>query len=157
MTGGGREVRRGEVGDIDAVLALEQGIAEAPHWTREDYVAIFRPGGVGRRLFVAAGAGAILGYAVGAVWREDAGAARGELESVAVAAAERRSGLGRLLCAAVVTWCGEMGADRVELEVRSTSAGAVALYRQIGFETAGVRPRYYTQPADDALLMRLRL
>lgn len=158
MTATGREIRRGGVADLDAVLALEQGIAEAPHWRREDYLAILQAGEVPRCLFIAAEGPEMLGYAVGAVWREGAGAkGRGELESVAVSAAERRSGLGRKLCGAVVAWCREKEADRVELEVRSTSAGAIALYRQLGFEVTGTRPRYYSEPVGDALLMRLDL
>ena len=78
----------------------------------------------------------------------------GELESVAVAVAERRRGLGRAMCEAVLEWCEAQGAAEVELEVRAGSEGAIRMYRRLGFEPEGIRRRYYTQPTEDAVLMR---
>jgi ribosomal protein S18 acetylase RimI-like enzyme len=47
------------------------------------------------------------------------------------------------------------GAREVFLEVRADNPGAQTLYRSLGFEQIGVRPRYY-QPDDvDAIVMRL--
>jgi ribosomal-protein-alanine N-acetyltransferase len=45
----------------------------------------------------------------------------------------------------------------MELEVRASSAGAIALYTGLGFVEAGRRPGYYAEPKDDAVLMRLEL
>jgi ribosomal-protein-alanine N-acetyltransferase len=80
-----------------------------------------------------------------------------ELESVAVAPSARRSGIGRALCARVLDWCRNHGATEVMLEVRASSAGAIALYLGLGFIAAGRRPRYYCDPEDDAVVMRLSL
>ena len=80
-----------------------------------------------------------------------------ELESVAVAASARRAGVGRALCAAVIDWCRAQGAQAIELEVRAASSGAIALYSGLGFVVEGRRPRYYREPMDDAVLMRLKL
>jgi len=80
-----------------------------------------------------------------------------ELESVVVSASARRSGIGRALCRAVLDWCRTNGASEVVLEVRASSAAAVALYASLGFTTTARRPCYYQDPADDALLMRLPL
>jgi ribosomal-protein-alanine N-acetyltransferase len=96
----------------------------------------------------------LVGFAVGKVIGR-AGSALGELESVAVAASARRSGVGRALCEAVIDWCGEQGVEAVELEVRSKSEGAAALYRGLGFVAVGLRKRYYRDPEDDAILMSL--
>jgi ribosomal-protein-alanine N-acetyltransferase len=142
------------------VVALEGGIAEAPHWSEGEYVAMVRAdnaGGVVRRVFfVAEGAGRLLGFAVGKViGSSDEGLA--ELESVAVEASARRGGVGRALCAAVAKWCREQGAAALELEVRAGSAGAIALYSGMGFVVAGRRAGYYFAPAEDAVLMRLDL
>jgi [ribosomal protein S18]-alanine N-acetyltransferase len=41
--------------------------------------------------------------------------------------------------------------------VRASNAGAIALYKLLGFVEAGRRPRYYQDPQDDAVLMRLTL
>jgi ribosomal-protein-alanine N-acetyltransferase len=82
---------------------------------------------------------------------------KGELESVAVADAARRMGVGSALCRAVREWCEQQGAGAIELEVRSASVGAVALYERLGFVRFGRRARYYRNPVDDALLLRLEL
>jgi ribosomal-protein-alanine N-acetyltransferase len=80
-----------------------------------------------------------------------------ELESVAVANSVRRSGIGRALCDAVIAWAREQGAAEIELEVRTSSSGAIALYTQLGFATVGARAKYYRGPVEDAVLMRLDL
>lgn len=175
MTGGGWagkvsagerwEVRDGSVGDVDAVVELERETPEAPHWRREVYAGIFAEevGGVRRRLLVAERGGEVVGFAVGAMpglGAEGAwgGAERvGELESVAVAAGVRRSGIGRALCGGVLGWCRGLGAGSVELEVRSGSTIAVAAYAALGFAVTGRRKVYYSGPTEDALLMRVEL
>ena len=80
-----------------------------------------------------------------------------ELESVVVSANSRRAGIGRALCLAVLDWSRSQGATEVVLEVRAHSAAAVALYASLGFTLSACRPRYYRDPDDDALLMRMVL
>jgi ribosomal-protein-alanine N-acetyltransferase len=147
--GDGFRVRVAVEGDLAAVVGLERGMATAPHWSEREYRAAVRGGaeGLRRRVFVAEGASGVVGFAVGKVVVE------GEIESVAVAEAAWRRGVGRALCAAVVAWCGEMGVAAVELEVRSGSAGAIALYIEMGFVEIGRRRGYYREPVEDAVLM----
>jgi ribosomal-protein-alanine N-acetyltransferase len=45
------------------------------------------------------------------------------------------------------------GARHLTLEVRVSNAGAQAMYRSFGFETAGVRKNYYSETNEDALIM----
>jgi [ribosomal protein S18]-alanine N-acetyltransferase len=154
-------VREGVAADLVGVMRLEQETAEAPHWTAGEYGAIvdsggFADGAVRRCLFVAEGEAGLLGFAVGKVLVSEA-VSLGELESVAVGVSTRRSGVGRMLCEAVIRWCAERGAAEVELEVRAGSRGAVALYRGLGFVAVGERTGYYRDPAEDALLMQLKL
>jgi [ribosomal protein S18]-alanine N-acetyltransferase len=154
-------VREGVATDLVGVMRLEQETAEAPHWTAAEYGAIvdsggFADGAVRRRLFVAEDEAGLLGFAVGKVLASEA-VSLGELESVAVGGSTRRSGVGRMLCEAVIGWCMERGATEVELEVRAGSMGAIALYRGLGFVVVGERAGYYRDPAEDALLMQLKL
>jgi ribosomal protein S18 acetylase RimI-like enzyme len=44
----------------------------------------------------------------------------------------------------------------IALEVRAGSVGAIAFYQGLGFVRVGRRARYYNDPEDDALMMRLR-
>ena len=39
------------------------------------------------------------------------------------------------------------------LEVRTSNAGAITLYEQFGFRSAGTRPRYYHDTGEDAMIM----
>jgi ribosomal protein S18 acetylase RimI-like enzyme len=80
-----------------------------------------------------------------------------ELESVVVSANARRAGIGRALCRAVLDWSRSQGAIEVVLEVRANSTAAIALYTSLGFTFSASRPRYYRDPGDDALLLRLVL
>jgi len=103
------------------------------------------------------GSAAVLEQAEGAAELESVAVPEriAELESVVVALAARRSGVGRTLCRAVFDWCREQDATEIDLEVRASSEGAVALYVSLGFELVGRRPRYYCAPDDDALILRL--
>jgi ribosomal-protein-alanine N-acetyltransferase len=160
MSSAGLCVRSAGGADLPGVIALERATAEAPHWAEAEYGSIVQEkgevNGVRRCFFVAERDDAVVGFAVGKV------AGRGtesvaELESVAVAISARRLGVGRTLCEAVAAWCQEQGAAALELEVRAASEGAVALYRGLGFVAVGRRRGYYSDPADDAVLMRLEL
>jgi len=48
------------------------------------------------------------------------------------------------------------GLDDMTLEVRESNTGAQDLYRKFGFEQDGVRPRYYAETGEDALIMWVR-
>ena len=39
------------------------------------------------------------------------------------------------------------------LEVRKTNIPAIELYNKLGFKSEGVRPGFYENPKDDALIM----
>ena len=73
--------------------------------------------------------------------------------NLAVAPGQRRRGLGRWLLGFGMRRAARAGARRALLEVRRTNAAAVALYESLGFRRTGMRPRYYRQPEDDALLL----
>jgi ribosomal-protein-alanine N-acetyltransferase len=152
------------VADVAGVVEMERRVAEAPHWTEAEYVAIVAAdgsadGAMRRCLIVAEAEGRLLGFAVGKVigFGPSGLKGAGEIESVAVDPAVRRGGVGSALCGAVIDWCGGQGAGVVELEVRAGSVGAIALYGGLRFVVVGRRKGYYREPAEDALLMKLEL
>jgi len=148
-------IRQASPADLEAILATEQACAEAPHWSNAQWLAALN-GEQGseptRASFVAESNGSIFGFAVAS--RADQLA---ELESVAVSEAARRKGIGKALCQQVMEWSLSMGASELELEVRASSDGALALYRSLGFVEQGRRPDYYRNPTEDAVLMAARL
>lgn len=77
------------------------------------------------------------------------------IATIAVHSDFRRMGLGRRLLALALLDAAERGALQALLEVRRGNLGAQQLYRQFGFEVVGMRPRYYVDNQEDALLMTL--
>ncbi len=77
-------------------------------------------------------------------------AGEGYITNVAVHPDCRRQGVARaLLQEALLRW-DEL--TRVTLEVRVSNAAAIALYEGLGFVCEGVRPRFYTDPTEDACI-----
>ena len=73
--------------------------------------------------------------------------------SVAVRPAYRGRGLGYLLMWAMFDLGEVAGARWLTLEVRPSNTVARAMYAGLGFREAGIRPRYYTDNGEDAVIM----
>jgi ribosomal-protein-alanine N-acetyltransferase len=73
--------------------------------------------------------------------------------SVAVRPGRRGRGLGQLLMWSMFDLGAAAGARWLTLEVRPSNSIARAMYAGLGFREAGVRPRYYTDNGEDALIM----
>lgn len=73
----------------------------------------------------------------------------GYVTNVAVLPEYRRQGIAETLIAA------QMKNDMrfITLEVRKSNAAAIALYEKSGFENVGIRPKFYTDPTEDAVIM----
>ena len=80
-----------------------------------------------------------------------------EIASVCVDPAYRRLGGGTKLLQTLLRQARLSGAQNVYLEVRASNQAAQELYRCAGFECIGVRKRYYTNPLEDAVLMRCEI
>lgn len=80
-----------------------------------------------------------------------------EIASVCVDPAYRRLGGGTKLLQTLLRQARLSGAQNVYLEVRISNQAAQELYRCAGFECIGVRKRYYTNPSEDAVLMRCNI
>ena len=147
-------LRRALGQDLDVIVSLERSTPELPHWNPAEYERYIADTTAQRYLLLVvedAQRGDLAGFAAASLRAADVEVA--ELESVAVLSSARRYGLGRSLCEGVMEWGRQSGATTLQLEVRSQSAGAIELYRTLGFQSAGRRSRYYADPPDDALLM----
>ncbi|MEW6257903.1 MAG: GNAT family N-acetyltransferase [Pseudomonadota bacterium] len=80
----------------------------------------------------------------------------GEILSIAVAPSARRKGHGARLLTHHLGRLAAMGVQVSHLEVDATNAGALALYRRLGYVEAGRRKGYYQTAgrATDALVLR---
>ncbi|HXF51131.1 MAG TPA: ribosomal protein S18-alanine N-acetyltransferase [Dehalococcoidia bacterium] len=111
------------------------------------------PRGVRRRLgrLLArrpAGTGDIVGF-VGVWLMVD----EAHIVTLAVRPDARRQGVGQLLVLGALELAYAHDMSRVTLEVRASNDAARALYERCGFRRIGVRPRYYTDNQEDAVVM----
>jgi len=65
----------------------------------------------------------------------------------------RRHGIGGQLMVAMMQRAQELKARVVTLEVRLSNQPARSLYSRFGFRPVGIRPRYYSDNGEDALIM----
>ncbi|WP_241160143.1 ribosomal protein S18-alanine N-acetyltransferase [Desulfovibrio sp. ZJ369] len=75
-----------------------------------------------------------------------------EILNLAVVPEARRQGLGRRILHLSLQVARKMGMHRVLLEVRAGNHAAISLYESSGFQRIGLRPRYYTDSGEDALI-----
>jgi [ribosomal protein S18]-alanine N-acetyltransferase len=139
------EVRRLTYSDLPAVLAVERRSFPTP-WSLAMFVLeLSKPSGI----CLAASAGdELLGYLVCSRYDQ-----AWHLMNVAVAPERRRSGIATRLIGQLL---GEAGRELpFTLEVRVSNHPAISMYEQLGFRSAGVRPRYYQDNGEDALIMWL--
>ena len=101
---------------------------------------------------VAEDGGEILGY-IGSQSVLDAA----DVMNLAVSPDHRRKGIGEKLIKALTRYLQENGVIALLLEVRVSNAPAIRLYEKLGFVQVGRRPRYYTNPREDALILRKEL
>jgi ribosomal-protein-alanine N-acetyltransferase len=73
--------------------------------------------------------------------------------NVAVAPEDRRHGHGRLLLRSILAFGEHRRLSHVVLEVRPSNLHAQHLYQTLDFRPVGVRPRYYQDNGEDAILM----
>ena len=92
----------------------------------------------------------IVGYA--GIWNV---AGEAQVMRVAVREALRNRGLGLLLMQELIRKSLESGAKAITLEVREHNAAALKLYEHCGFISQGLRPNYYEDTGEGAVIMWL--
>jgi ribosomal-protein-alanine N-acetyltransferase len=142
--------------DLDRAAALHAESFTAlgeRAWTRQDLAELVASPGVAGLLLQVDGHDA--GLALCRVAADEA-----ELLTIAVRPAHRRKGLARRLLAAVIDHVRSAGAQALFLEVGVDNAAARSLYEAQGFCAVGERRAYYQRgqgPAADGIVMRLTL
>ncbi len=77
------------------------------------------------------------------------------LMNLAVIESKRHRGIARSLVATALQTGMSQSAHRAVLEVRASNLAAQRLYEGFGFSQTAVRPKYYANPVEDAVLMEL--
>ena len=73
--------------------------------------------------------------------------------NIAVTGEFRGRRLGERLLAELGARAARLGAERMTLEVRPSNAVARRMYKKFGFEAVGLRPGYYSDNGEDAIIM----
>lgn len=94
----------------------------------------------------------IIGYLILYFVLED-----GEIARIAVADEHRRKGVAGKMLRELALLCRENGVNRLMLDVRESNEAARAFYVKQGFEIDGIRKNYYSNPAENAVLMSVPL
>ena len=139
--------RKMSAADLKAVQAIEQ---ESFHdsWAVESWLAELNSSLA--NYIVLEQDGIIRGFA--GFWLI---AGEAQVTRVAVAKDERGKGLGRILTEALIDAAWQENAEAVTLEVRKSNIAAQTVYEQTGFTVSGVRPNYYVDNKEDAIIMWL--
>ena len=145
------------VEDVDQVHAIERLSFPLP-WSKESFIREIREIDNSHLLVVTEdenGAGSlgdskvdVMGYAC---WWKVVDECH--ITNFAVSPEHRRKGVGGFLLEKILEDARAGGLLRATLEVRLGNAAAIALYEKWGFTAAAMRPRYYPDNREDALVM----
>ena len=143
-------IRQLEARDIYVVIGIQTQCRDASQWSRKEYellVASASPNNT-TPCWVAENDGRVAGFLAARKVADEL-----EILNLAVAVASRRRGIASQLLRETMKWAATEKLTKVYLEVRASNAPAKAFYRSRGFRATGMRPNYYRDPADDALLL----
>jgi len=142
-------IRRADSADIPALVAIERACFSDP-WTASGIRETIQYETA--RAFVAESGGKAVGYVMARISGEE-----GEILNLAVLPKSRRKGIARCLLDEALGSIVAAGVTEAYLEVRQSNGEAIALYQAHGFRPVGVRPDYYRDPREDALVLRAPL
>jgi ribosomal-protein-alanine N-acetyltransferase len=132
--------------DLAAVHAIERASFTSP-WPDHAYRSEIESNRLAHYLVARAG-DSVTGY--GGMWLM---VDEAHITTFAVHPAWRRQGIGERLLIAFLDLAVDRGAHEATLEVRLSNLPARRLYEKYGFRPVGLRPRYYSDDHEDALIM----
>lgn len=132
--------------DLDAVQRIERASFSSP-WPPYAYRQEIDTNRLAHYI-VARSGDAVVGFA--GMWMM---VDQAHVTTFAVDPAWRRLGVGARMVAGLLGMAVTLGARTATLEVRLSNLPARRLYERFGFRPVGVRPHYYSDDGEDALIM----
>ena len=132
--------------DLQVVQDIEQASFSTP-WPPNAYRTELETNRLAHYLVVRVG-DTVVGY--GGIWLM---VDEAHITTFAIAPGWRRRRLGERLLSALLDLATERRASEATLEVRLSNLAARRLYEKYGFRPVGLRPRYYSDNNEDALIM----
>ena len=131
--------------DVDDLVEIEEHCFDVP-WTRGAFLKELE--NKVARYVVAEIDGRIGAY--GGIWLV---VDEGHITNIAVHPDFRGRGLANEIIEKIIDVCKENDIRAMTLEVKVSNTVAQSLYRKYGFKPSGIRPEYYTETKEDALIM----
>lgn len=131
--------------DLDQVAMIETS-SHSP-WSQSSLCSELLRAGGEQYVVVREDNSAVIGWCAVLVVAGEA-----ELLKIAVSELYRKQGVAFFLLSDLLEKLAQQCVQDVFLEVRETNIPAYRLYRKLGFQQVGTRPKYYQNPPDDALI-----
>ncbi len=131
--------------DVDGVARVERDAFSAP-WPPAVFAEELK--NPLTHYLVMESKGEIIGYA--GFWLV---VGEAQVTNIALLKKHHGKGWGTELVEGLVNLAKDCGADSIVLEARKSNFAALNLYQKLGFAVCGVRPKYYLDDGEDALLM----
>ncbi|SHH36519.1 ribosomal-protein-alanine N-acetyltransferase [Sporanaerobacter acetigenes DSM 13106] len=136
--------------DIDEVLDIEKTSFATP-WPKEAFTLEITKNMLAKYV-VAEIQGKVVGY--GGIWLI---IDEGHVTNIAVHEKYRGLGVGNKIMEGLIDICRDRNIVAMTLEVRKTNEVAKSLYDKYGFKEYGIRPGYYSDNNEDAIIMWKRV
>lgn len=139
-------IRKMTLSDVDQVYDVEKLTFSLP-WSRDSFQNELSHNHFAHYLVLEL-EGKVVGY--GGMWLIGDEA---HITNIAIAPEFRGRKWGEKLLVAMKHYAIHRGAVAMTLEVRISNHVAQSLYQKFGFEKTGIRPKYYSDNGEDALIM----
>lgn len=132
--------------DLEVIEEMEKDLFGSSAWSLESYKTDLLDNPYSYYHIIEEN-GAIVGYCGYFALYENA-----EILTIGVKKQSQGQGFGKMMMDLMIDGAISKGAEVMSLEVRVSNERAIKLYQSYGFETVGIRPRYY-KDGENALLM----
>ncbi|MBO4376176.1 MAG: ribosomal protein S18-alanine N-acetyltransferase [Lachnospiraceae bacterium] len=138
-------IRKMTMDDLDEVTAIEEANFTNP-WTRDGFESQIKAGNT--TYLVCEHEGRLVGLCGYIKSFTEA-----DVTNVSVLKECRGHGIGTALMEALLLEGERDGVKDFTLEVRVSNVDAIHVYEKLGFKSAGIRPGFYENPKEDAMIM----
>ena len=139
-------LREMELNDLDDIMAIEKDAFTTP-WSRNAFKTEITENLLAKYI-VAEVEGRVVGY--GGIWLI---LDEGHITNIAVSKDSRGQGIGNYLVMGLIDFCKTSKIYNMTLEVRESNIVAQNLYKKYGFLDCGIRPNYYSDDHENAMIM----
>lgn len=135
------QIKPATIDNVVDILKIEQACFSTP-WTEQGIAESIE--NENTYLYLAIIDGNVAGYMGLQIFSGE-----GYVTNVATLPEYRKMGVAK----ALINECLKHDMEFISLEVRQSNTPAINLYSQFGFKNVGVRPRFYREPVEDAIIM----